>query len=487
MKTAVLFAPVALALALLCNPLTAAAQENPWPERAAADLRSIRDRLAADHPGPVLDPDFAERLEVGLTTATAQSAAIDDVAGYIYLLMSYVNGLPDNHLAIWGARDNPQWAQVPRDPTAYPGFITAWRDGAFVVRDAIGADPIRNGMRLVSCDGAPIADLAESNLFTSLGKADQPADWARFGPLLLIDQGVTGFRRPDACTFIDGEDTVDAPLHWREVAMQAIGRSIGEAGFGAPPALGARLLADGGLWVSLPSFLSDAVPAPVGDQVRAALQQAQGAPYLVFDLRANSGGNSILADSFAAAAFGEPWVAAQRTADNMTMSAVYLRASDGNRAFFVAAGDASSGGTRTYFDALVGAIDTAIAAGDPLASLGGGQGGPVPDVPDPAFGGQVFVLTDGNAFSSTLLFIDLVLRHPNARHVGWPTRAHGLYGELRQERLPSGWAWLAFSTKAFTARTGSGNGLIPEVAWTGEIDDTPALEAWIQDLVASGR
>ncbi len=303
----------------------------------------------------------------------------------------------------------------------------------------------------------------------------------------MIDQGAPTFRRPVACTFADTEATIDVPLRWREVEMQQIGLSIQSAGFGAPPSLGARQLPDGGLWVSLPSFIIDAVPAPAADRIHAALRQARDAPYLVFDLRGNSGGNSILADSFAAAAFGDDWVSTQRAADNRTMPAAYMRASEDNRTYFAAARDASSGATRNYFDALVEAIDTAIAAGEPLASLGGGQGGPVPEGPEPAFAGDVFVLTDGNAFSSTLLFVDLVLRHPNARHVGWPTRAHGRYGELRQERLPSGWAWLAFSTKAFSGRTGSTTGLVPEIPWSGEIHDTPALQAWIQDLAAAGR
>jgi hypothetical protein len=250
-----------------------------------------------------------------------------------------------------------------------------------------------------------------------------------------------------------------------------------------PPALGARRLADGGLWVSLPSFVAEQVPEATADQIRAAIAGARDAPYLVFDVRGNGGGNSILADSFAAAAFGEDWVGGERSMDNLTMPAAYLRASEGNRAYFAATRDRTSGGTAAYFDLLVSAVDTAMSAGEPLATLGGA--GPLAEQGptfESLYGGQVFVLTDSNGFSSTLLFIDLLLRHPDARHVGWPTRSHGTYGELRQEKLPSGWAYLAFSTKAFGGQAGIG--MIPSELWHGEIADTPALEAWIAELAA---
>lgn len=480
MKTpATLFAVV-----LLCAP--AIAQENPWPERARIDLQAIHDRLAVDHPGPVLDPAFSDRMETGLAAAIGQAADVDDIAGYLYLLMGYVNGLPDNHLAVYGARDNPDWNVVPRDPTVYPGFITAWRDDAFVVRGAFDAAPIRDGMRLVACDGAPIEDLAASNLFAIMGKAEQPADWALYAPLLMIDQGAIAFRQPASCSFADGATTIDVALNWREVQMQSLGASLADAGTGTPPVFGARRLADGGLWVSLPSFVAELLPEATAEQIRAAIAAAQDAPYLVFDVRGNGGGNSILADSFASAAFGQDWVGGERSMDNLTMPAAYLRASDGNRAYFADARDRTSGGTRAYFDLLVTAIDTALAANEPLAQLGGG-GAPLAEQGptfEPLYGGQVFVLTDSNGFSSTLLFVDLMLRHPNARHIGWPTRAHGIYGELRQERLPSGWAYLGFSTKAFGGQAGIG--MIPGELWHGEIADTPALEAWVAELAAGG-
>lgn len=473
---------VALA-ALLGSPILA--DDNPWSDRAETDLRAIHDLIAADHPGPILDPAFASELDSAFERATTEAARVDDIAGYLYLLMAFINDLPDSHLAVWGARDHPDWNSVPRDPTLYPGFITAWRNGRFVVRDAPDGGPIQDGMALISCDGATMEQLAETNIFSAMGKADQPADWARFGALLLIDQGIIGFERPHTCTLGDGDRTFDITLQWREVSMASLGSAIQHATFGPIPSLGAFRQTNGALWVSLPSFLSDAIPVSAGDAIRTQLAHAADAPYIVFDLRGNGGGNSILADSFAAAAFGEYWVHAWQSASDTSRPPDLIRASTANRTFFVQARDMASGGTRTYFAALVDAIDTAISAGDALATLGGSSVQDAePSYPEPDYDGTVFIVTDGNAFSSTLLFIELVLRHPNAVHVGWPTRAHGLYGEIRQERLPSGWSWFGFSTKAFMANAGEDHGLVPDIVWEGEIGNTTALQAWIETLAA---
>ncbi|MEZ5666578.1 MAG: S41 family peptidase [Alphaproteobacteria bacterium] len=474
-------------VALFAGCAVAAAEDNPWPERTAVDLQFMHDTLAADHPGPAIDPAFAARLDSALAEGLAAARSADSVTAYIYLLMAYANALPDNHLEIWGARDNPEWASVPRPPTLYPGFITAWRNGAYRVRAAADAGEVRDGMAVVSCDGRTADALAAANIFRFQGRAEQPADPMRFAPLLFVDQGQPGFVRPERCSFDDAGRTVTAALRWRETSFREIGQAYADATFGTPPPFGATRLGDGGLWIALPTFVAGQIAAEDAAAVQAMLRDGRDAPYVVFDLRGNGGGSSFFADGFAMALFGEDYVRTWQRIESGGRAPDLVRASPGNRAYFAGAGTDDDPGARAYFEILVAAIDAALAAGEPVAALGG----PTPeagiDMPPAPYAGQVFLLTDGAAFSSTLLFIDTVLGYPDAVLVGWPTRAHGLYGELRQVRLPSGWASLAFSTKAFMGRGVEADlAIVPQIPWDGEIGDTPALQAWIHGL-AEGR
>ncbi len=469
-----------------------ASADNPWPERATEDLRFIHDMVAESHPGPALDPGFAALLDDTLPAAERMAANIDDLSGYIYLLSAYVNALPDHHLSVWGARDHPEWNSAPRAQTAYPGFITAWRNGRFEVRGAPFFGPVKNGWLLVSCDGMTPEELAAANIFATVGDPAQPADWGRHGPYLFVDQGQPGFVRPEACVFDGAPSDAPVPLPWYEVSMRDLWEDANAAAFGTPPQAGARTLPDGGLWVSLPSFDPGVLTQDMATPIGAALEAGRSAPYVVFDLRGNSGGSSFMADGFAAALLGLDWVNAQRAAGARGEAPDLVRASAGNRDWFVnfrtrLVGNGGNAGTIAYLDGLIAAIDAALANGEDLAMLGGGQ--PATgrtELPDPAYDGRVFALTDGNAFSSALLFIDLVLLYPRAEQIGWPTRAHGLYGELRQVPLPSGWAVLGFSTKAFMARgENAEQPFLPPEPWQGEISDTAALEAWVMDEMAT--
>lgn len=475
----------------LIGTLAAAAEEPDWAALAAQDLQAMHDAIAADHPGPVLDPAFGDRLETGLAAGLAQAPRAETLSHYLYLLVEFANALPDRHLGVWGNRDHPQWADVRRDDTLFPGFVLSWRRGGIVVAAAFDADAPPAGARLVECDGLDALDLARRNALRFDGDAASQADLVRAVPAMTVDQGQLDFLRPAQCRFaLDGAERTYA-LAWRPVRFRALQPALAAAAFGEAPAMGAQDLPGGVLWLSIPTLDPQGDDAAAFDAMRARLAAPQGLARIVFDLRGNGGGSSFLARGLAAALYGEAAVAwGERRLRTGEPDAI--RASDKVRAHFQALRDAmgafpSDQATASYLDAALAAIDAAMAAGEPLARLG--RRGPPTDEPRPqaAFDGQVVVVVDGRAFSSALLFVDLLRAVDDVVVVGWPTRAHGLYGEVRDMPLPSGWASFAVSTKAFLgSAVARPTGLEPDILWDGEIADTAGLQAFEATLTPAG-
>ncbi|MCB9959233.1 MAG: hypothetical protein H6843_11575 [Rhodospirillaceae bacterium] len=474
----------AAAAAWCLAALPAAAVEPDWTALAAQDLAAIHDTLAADHPGaaPGFDPAFAAALAAPLP----DTSDVHDVSAYIFSLSAYANTFPDRHLGVIANRGHADWAVPVRPETVWPGFVTAWRDGRAVVRGAAGDAP-PEGAELLACDGRPLADLAAVNVFRFWGNAGEPADWYGRLPLMMVDQGQPGMLRPAACRFrLPSGGETELPLVWQPFSWRSQGNALDAAGFGARPAFAARIFAPSAAWVSLPTFDPSAEELPAVEALIADLGRFGPSDILVIDLRGNGGGSSFLAERALRALFGEATFAwMQRSAMAGQVDRAALRASPGNlehfRAMAVRAEAMGDAATAAYAGDLADRLAAAMAAGEPLAAIEGA--GPAPAAgPQPAAvtPGQVFVVVDGRVFSSALLALDWLAAFPGARIVGWPVQPHGLYGEIRQVALPSNWAMLVFSTKAFLGRADDPVAL--DAQWPGEIADTPALERWILDL-----
>ncbi|MCB9946412.1 MAG: hypothetical protein H6842_01140 [Rhodospirillaceae bacterium] len=476
-------------LAIACGIGPAAGQEPDWPALARQDLQAIHDVLDRDHPGPVIDPDFRRRLDGGLDSALARAGRVADITQYLYLLIEYANALPDAHLSVWGNRQNPQWAGVHRGATLYPGFVAAYRGGDILVGASLETGAPGTGLRLLGCGGDDAGGLAVANALRFQGDASLAADWVRAVPLMFLDQGQLDFRRPPSCRFLTAAGVEEIALHWRPVRFAAVQPFLAAAGFGDPPPLGGLWIADDTLWISLPTLEPSGPAVQAMDDLRAMVAQAPAGARIVFDLRGNAGGNSFLARGFAVALYGEPLVAwgEQRLYSGIPDA---VRASPGNRAHFQQFRDAlgttrpDDPGLARYLDTLIAGIDAALAAGQPLADLGRPSKPVRTDPPPSAHDGQVIVVIDGRVFSSALLFVDLLQAIDDVTLVGWPTRAHGLYGEIREVALPGGWAWVSVSTKAFLSRAGGGGAVEPDIPWDGEIADTPGLQRWVLSLPA---
>lgn len=473
--------------ALLSLVTTAAAAEPDWPTLAAQDLHAMHDILAADHPGPVLDPEFDVALQVGLEAGLSEAKRAETLTHYLYLLIEYANRLPDRHLGIWGERSHPQWAEVRRDDTVFPGFVTGWRRGGIVVSASLDAGAPPEGARLLDCDGIDAGALAARNALRFDGDPSSEADRVRAIPSMMVDQGQLDFLRPQRCRFvIDGAER-EIDLAWRPVRFRTLQPSLAQAAFGDPPGLGASELPGGVLWLSIPTLDPQGGEIEAIEAMRARLAASSGVSRIAFDLRGNSGGSSFLARSLAVALYGEALVAwGERRLDTGEPDAI--RASAAVRAHYQTLRDSldsapTDRATASYLDAALAAIDTADVAGEPLARLGGRALPSDEPRPPAAFEGTVIVVIDGRVFSSALLFVNLLRIIDDVTLVGWPTRAHGLYGEVREVRLPSGWASMSVSTKAFlSTAVARPVGIDADIRWDGEIADTGALQAWVAAL-----
>ena len=481
------------ALLLAIGAFESLAQEPNWPALARQDLQAIHDVVEADHPGPEIDPLFRARLEDGLDGAMASADRVADLTQYLYLLIEYANGLPDHHLAVWGNHQHPHWTAASRPETFGPGFVASYRGDAIVVSAMLGVGVPPLGAELVGCGDHDADWLLHRNALRFQGDGALPADRVSGAPLMFLDQGQLDMVRPARCRFLvdGGEQAFD--LAWTPARMGWLQPLLAAAAFGNPPQIGGRWVADDLLWISLPILAPSGAGVEAVEELRQMVDAAPADADIVFDLRGNGGGNSFLARGFAVALYGEPLVA---WGEGQLYSGIpdAMRASPANREHFQSFRDALGGsrpddpGLARYLDTILAALDTAIAAGEPLAHLGEPSEPVRTDPPPSEHYGQVFVIIDGRVFSSALLFVDLLRAIDDVTLVGWPTRAHGLYGEIRQLALPSGWAWMSLSTKAFlSAAPGRRGAIEPDLVWDGEIADTAGLEAWVLSLAQGGE
>ena len=213
------------------------------------------------------------------------------------------------------------------------------------------------------------------------------------------------------------------------------------------------------------------------------------APFVVLDLRGNSGGNSAYGDQIAEALLGAG--ALRRVRDGGGNCNTVWRLSERNlrhlerlQREIVARMGAEQGAffAQAYRDAVA-----ARAAGrDFSGPTSCGAAGPAPAAPaaPPAslFPGRLVLLTDHVCFSSCLLVTER-FRRLGALHAGEETDAATRYFEVREERLPSGLSMFSTLQALSPGAPAQIGPFAPEAVYEGDISDTAALEAWVASLV----
>lgn len=466
------------------DPVTAEA----WRAAALGDLRAFHATIAANHAGPVntLDPDFNRREAAALALAEKRAAQVRDYPGYLWTLRGYQASFDDGHVQI-------SFADRLKLPARWPGFLTGF-DGAGrqVVRTRLDDAPVPLGAMLIDCDGRPAARLAEELVGAFRGRWSLASQRMVTGGRLFVDWGNPFVQRPSVCRFRTGTKTRTIRLDWRPLPDGDYDARVNATAPQLRPPIGARVLADGTRWFSMSSFDGDPAGAaakalrPMIAAMTRDRDAIAAAPMVVLDVRGNGGGSSTWGHQIANVLWGEAAVAALPRRS----TGVDWRASPANLATIEAYGrqfaapDASAE-ARQWAQKVSDGLAGALKAGKPLwrevDEVEAETTGATAPRPTP-LRGPVYVLTDWSCGSACLDAVDL-WRALGAIQIGQETTADTLYMDLRQDRLPSRLGTVQVPMKVYRGRErGSNVPAVPSYRYTGDMTDTPALEAWIATL-----
>ncbi|HEU0097343.1 MAG TPA: S41 family peptidase [Allosphingosinicella sp.] len=459
-----------------------------WQGLTQVDVEAAHRMLSEDHPGAAPeagDEAFRRRLASAYSVALGRARQVGSFEGYSATLAGFAASLGDKH--IWS---RPLYSS----PTVeWAGLLIARRNSQWVVieeREAADGAPLK-GASLVSCDSVAADRLAEQRLGGFRIQWPIEAQRVQRAPWLLLDDGNPFLKRPDRCLFSIGSGAPrEVPLRWRSLQRSEIPALLKPFPTRGAAGLGVRK-AGAGWWIGLETLSADA--QPVVEQVRAQAEAMKRAPYIVLDLRGNSGGSSHFGPLIANAIFGERFVQARlrgmvsdvscpkvwrvspRNLERLEFYKTRMGPQLGN--------EAVEGFAREY-----ASIQAARAAGNAFSgNVACGFKAPARPAagraPPPEFRGRLILLTDNSCFSSCLLVTDQ-FRRLGALHVGEATDANTNYMEVREDKLPSGLSMFSTLQAVAPASPAQIGPFVPEVAYEGSIADTAALEAWVQKLAA---
>lgn len=474
------------ALVILSIACFAEAGERDWAETTVDDLHFIRATLRENHPGPVdpQNPQFRLWFEKGFRQAIERAQRTTTFAGYFFAINAYMAGFRDGHLGALAERHLADHLADARLERRWPQFIVGYDRIGFVVRqsEAAAANVPRAGDRLLSCDGRPAETLAEETIGEFVGMWFLPGERVELAPLLFVDEGNPFVARPRQCVFDTPSGRRTIALEWRPVTGPELLSKIAPP---PSPGLDLRRIRDS-YWISIDTFdltnpkSGEALKA-LTDRVIAEASKIRASRIVVFDVRGNRGGASATGSALLRAIWGEEAVAAaapRSAAIDWRVSAANIRfLRDVNlRNLRRQFGDDSP--QASEYTAFLAEMEKALARGEALYRQT--EAAPKPAAPPASAPVRPVLLTDNVCASACLDFADIVLRLPGADHYGLETSADALYIDNRAVTLPSGLGFLGFSMKVHRGRVrGNNEPYRPRHVWSGDIQDTPALERWI--------
>jgi len=478
---------VLMGLVLLgASPAVFAQGESDWKRIYLDDLEFTRQVITQDHPGAVdeQNPGFRRTLESAYEEARSAAPQVTGYTSYAIALRRFTNRFQDAHFGVFGM-------SRPLEGTRAAGIYPLWLDNAFVVEEVDArygekAGALK-GAVLVSCDGIPAARLFTDRVLAWQGRPDIAADWFTWAPLLLVDYGPPTPKAPSRCLLRSGKKTENVALQWQAATPGEIQAAQDRLGAMPERPLGVSKLADGTIWVDVPTFQVDgekdlAAMHGMIEALGAEMKQTRDWKLLVFDLRGNHGGSSEWGDEIAAAVFGKEWADA---AGGWLDDGVYIDWRVSKRNLEAVEGNALQQERRHGKDAGAGmhrfaeTMRAALESGRPyLDQRWPVQGSPRPPVV--AVPGKIVVVTSPSCYSACLDFLDRMRLHPAVVQVGQTTGVDTVYMETWGWDLPSGLGQLSVPMKVFRDRKRKNNeAYAPKVEYKGKLADTEALRSWI--------
>ena len=492
---------LAAALALGLMTTQATAQETPpaadtaprdWSQTLREDATGLHAIIVDSHPGihDTRNPEFRGKVDAGLALALQRAETTTDTGGWWWAMRAFVAGFDDGHMQI-GMKDQSGF------PTRWPGFLTVYRGADQVVanRDDTDANAPPLGAKLIDCDGVPADQLAANRIGAFRGRWFLESQHVQFGDWLFMNASNPWISEMRACRFQSDGQTKTWTLNWRGIEADDLRTRRTALSNGGGADFGFSTLADGSMWLSMPSFNGDPGSEPHTKLTAILAEMAEkqdalrAAPWVVLDLRGNGGGSSHWSERMAVSLWGLDWVRAHNLPP---IEAIEWRASDANLAAI-----------QSYFDEwtanneeeerinwarnIIAGMTTARAEGKPYFRDAAGPRDPLPE----GYGqtqlmhGPVYVLTDARCGSACLDAVDL-WKSAGAIQLGRETSADTVYMDVRSDELPSGLAELAIPMKVWRGRQrGNNEPQRPSHVFDGDMTDTAAVQAWIRTLPGS--
>ncbi|WP_295554099.1 S41 family peptidase [uncultured Stenotrophomonas sp.] len=476
-------------IALLLGTSVTEIQPRDWPDLLHKDLDAADAAMRGSHPGGVdlRDPGFGAQLDEALALAHSRADRVASYPGYWWAMKGYAASFNDGHVSLNALADAPDL------PTQWPGFLTGF-DGDTQVVMTVDGGPGRPplGARLLSCDGIDAQTLAARRVGDFSGRWNLQASRIHGGGEVLLEQGNPFVPMLSSCVFrVNGREQRHT-LRWVPLDPGSRKERLADTRRSFRPANGWHTMPDGGYWITTSSFNADPTEqnfkelTALLEQLAPKAEALQQAPSVVLDVRGNSGGASQWSIELARLIWGRAavdalpdrsWVEWRTSEANIAQLRSFLQkleqapnASPELRRMLesVTAGmtQARSRGEALWREPSEASADTASTAG-PAA---------------PLRKGRVVVVADAACGSACLDALDLWKRL-GAVQVGVETSADSLYMDVRPEQLPSGLARISVPMKVFRGRVrGSNEPHVPDHRYTGDMRDTPALEAWLSTL-----
>lgn len=470
-----------LVLFLLASP--AGAQQSPapldWRARTLADIEAVDRAVREVHPGMVdpASPALAAAWAESVRTARLRANEVTSRAAWAGTLRILVNSLRDSHAVV---RIVPQ---QPAPPVWWTGYAVEHISGRWFLRPVDAADAPAGELRLLRCGERPIDVVAASQLDLVVTNWEVTANRSIAGARLLVDTGNPFMTRIAECTvLIDGREERRIAFRWRQTDAAALSSAL--APYQRRRTGATRFALDwqtnGSAWLGIPSFNDSQGNAALREAVRSARSRLRRAPYIVLDVRGNSGGNSQLGTALSAALWGDGSVIPEPAPSQPKRWRASRQLVEAMRAARTA--QASNPELVSFIDAALPAIEGGLSRGEALVAdpaVAADTARRERRRPRPARTGPVFVLTDGGCGSSCILFVNEV-RRMGARQIGDPTDRNTIYGEQWvRTPLPSGEAELFLPSAVYGWAERELGGGPPDIQWTGTGTDEAGLRAFI--------
>ena len=483
----------ALVSSATAAPSASDSSASPWAKLASDDVTAFCTDIRGVHPGMVdpLSPTFSQQVDLGCRAAAEKARNAASFLDWREIMQALVTSFRDGHTGI----------RFTVEPTQlrWPGFLIDGQGGRWVVRrpsttPATDSGP-PEGAEFVGCDGQTAANFLEKQLDQKTVDWSKEPERIRQAFRAFTTYRLDGPPPAKRCQFRLNVKLIDVPLEWQtitSVAMQPLLAPYLRRGATSRP-IDVSFAPNGRAWVQIGNFLDETALKALEAKLLAKQARLRSAPYVVFDLRGNGGGNSTWGGRFANILWSKEAVDGRRLAEQSSNPAdygKYWRRSKAAAAKMHAAGDeyAAQGpdfaDIAQYWRELGDTI--AAAKEDGLYQDECCRPKPRPSVvPKSTYTRKVFVLTDAGCFSSCVVVMN-TLKRMGAIQVGEASGQNEVYGEsVGPFNLPSGLGWYRIPVSIIRQPRSSLGGLPPDVAWSGAMDDDKGVREWIAKLASA--